>query len=156
MKNTNIIIIVTVIIAAAAIGGYFLLSGGNYSASPDTRKAAPAESLTPAGSYFGPSTNRESVIIYSDGGYLPNTLTVKTGETVIFQNQSSRPMWPASAFHPAHRAYPTTGGCLGSTFDACRGLSPGGSWSFKFDIAGDWKYHNHLSPGDTGMVRVIE
>ena len=63
-------------------------------------------------------------------------------------------MWPASAFHPTHKAYPTTGGCLGSTFDACKGVLPGESWSFKFDIAGSWKYHDHLKPIVFGTIVV--
>ena len=63
-------------------------------------------------------------------------------------------MWTASAVHPTHRAYPTTGGCLGSTFDACKGVQPGASWSFRFDIAGTWKYHNHLNPNNTGAIVV--
>ncbi|OHA38709.1 MAG: hypothetical protein A3G03_02780 [Candidatus Taylorbacteria bacterium RIFCSPLOWO2_12_FULL_44_15c] len=63
-------------------------------------------------------------------------------------------MWTASAVHPTHRAYPTSGGCLGSTFDACAGVQSGNSWSFKFDISGTWKYHNHLNPGDTGTIVV--
>ncbi|MEK9182927.1 MAG: hypothetical protein AAB849_00245 [Patescibacteria group bacterium] len=72
----------------------------------------------------------------------------------MFKNQSARSMWPASGFHPTHTVYPTTGGCLGSTFDACKGVLPGESWSFQFDIAGSWKYHNHLNPADFGMIVV--
>ncbi|OHA25032.1 MAG: hypothetical protein A3D52_00625 [Candidatus Taylorbacteria bacterium RIFCSPHIGHO2_02_FULL_44_36] len=94
-----------------------------------------------------PQTNTNS-------GYSPSILTVKKGETVTFKNQSSQSMWTASAVHPTHRAYPTSGGCLGSTFDACAGVQSGNSWSFKFDISGTWKYHNHLNPGDTGTIVV--
>ena len=55
-------------------------------------------------------------------------------------------MWPASAMPPPIKRYPATGGCLGSAFDACKGVQPGDSWPFKFDIAGNWKYHDHLNP----------
>lgn len=63
-------------------------------------------------------------------------------------------MRPASAAHPTHREYPTTGGRLGSTFDTCRGIAPGNSRSFKFDSAGSWRYHDHLTPRYYGMVTV--
>ena len=63
-------------------------------------------------------------------------------------------MWPASAMHPSHKEYPTTGGCLGSAFDACKGVKPGESWPFKFDIAGNWKYHDHLNPKNFGAIIV--
>ncbi|MEK7107874.1 MAG: DoxX family membrane protein [Patescibacteria group bacterium] len=96
----------------------------------------------------------EQVVTFTDTGYSPNTLIIKNGETVVFKNQSSRTMWPASAMHPTHREYPTTGGCLGSTFDACKGVQPSDSWSFKFDFIGAWKYHDHLNPGNTGTIIV--
>ncbi len=98
----------------------------------------------------------ENLITYSDTGFAPSTLTVKVGDTVTWKNESEKSMWPASAMHPTHAVYPTTGGCLGSTFDACRGVLPGESWSFKFDIAGEWKYHNHLGPTFFGTVVVEE
>ena len=100
------------------------------------------------------SVAESSVVTYTDAGYSPATLRIKKGDTVTFKNQSSQSMWTASAVHPTHRAYPTTGGCLGSTFDACAGIQPGDSWSFKFDISGTWKYHDHLNPDNTGTIIV--
>lgn len=133
----NKIIIAVIVVAVIALGGYFLFKRSYQ--SPITQETPPAE---------------QEVVTYSDSGYSPGTLTIKVGATVVFKNESSRSMWTASAIHPIHRAYPTTGGCIGSTFDACQGIQPSGSWSFKFDIAGTWKYHNHLSPGDTGTIVV--
>ncbi|MDI6821075.1 MAG: hypothetical protein QMD65_02765 [Patescibacteria group bacterium] len=101
---------------------------------------------------FNPGENIE--VIYTDAGFAPQTLTVKTGKVVTFKNLSSVKVWPASDEHPTHAVYPTTGGCLGSTFDACRSLAPNDSWSFKFDILGTWKYHDHLNPSKTGTIVV--
>lgn len=100
------------------------------------------------------AVEKENTVIYTDSGYSPTALKIKKGETVVFKNQSSRAMWPASAMHPTHRIYPTTGGCIGSAFDACAGVPSGGTWSFKFDISGTWKYHDHLNPGATGAITV--
>ena len=93
-------------------------------------------------------------VSYTDNGFVPSTLTVQAGDSVTFVNDSSGSFWPASAIHPSHTAYPTTGGCIGSTFDACEALSPGSSWSFVFDIPGSWKYHNHLNAGHFGTIVV--
>lgn len=130
-----------VIAAVVILGSYSLLNG----------PTAPPQENNPDTAAEAPSGN---VVTYTDAGYSPNPLTIKAGETVTFKNESSRSMWPASAMHPTHREYPTTGGCLGSTFDACMGVQPGNSWSFQFDIAGTWRYHDHLNPSSFGMIVV--
>jgi plastocyanin len=97
---------------------------------------------------------KENIVTSTSAGYSPLTLTIKKGDTVTFKNESSKPVWTASAVHPTHKVYPTTGGCLGSTFDACVGIKSGESWSFKFDIAGTWKYHDHLNAKNFGAIVV--
>ncbi|MDP3974847.1 MAG: hypothetical protein Q8P88_00975 [Candidatus Jorgensenbacteria bacterium] len=101
-----------------------------------------------------PPTITAHVVKYTDGGFSPAPLTVKRGNTVTWQNDASRNVWPASAVHPTHTAYPTAGGCLGSTFDACRGLASGESWSFVFNEIGTWRYHDHLRTSMTGTIVV--
>lgn len=148
----NKTIITVVIVAVIILGGYFLLkdkyqpTSAVLPASTQQIVSQPSVDQTPAA--------KENVVIYTNAGYSPATLKIKKGETVIFKNQSSQSMWTASAMHPTHQVYPTTGGCLGSTFDACKGVQPGDSWSFRFDIAGTWKYHNHLPPINTGTILV--
>lgn len=93
-------------------------------------------------------------VTYTDSGFSPASITVRAGDSVTFKNDSSQPFWPASNPHPVHTGYPTTGGCIGSTFDACGPIAPGGSWSFTFGIKGAWGYHNHLNPGFDGTVVV--
>ena len=156
----NKTIVTIAIIAVVLVGGYFLLKG-TYQlvlSVPLTQPSASESSSQKQPSQQPPASQapvvKENAVTYTNSGYLPSTLTVKKGETVTFKNQSSRAMWTASAVHPTHRGYPTTGGGLGSTFDACAGIQPGNSWSFKFDISGTWKYHNHLSPGDTGTIDI--
>lgn len=122
--------------------------------SPQTQpNVANAVTITYTDSGSTPSTSSGQDTLTA-GGFLPAALTVKVGTIVTFQNKSSNPSWPASAIHPTHALYPTTGGCIGSTFDACKGIPPGESWSFKFDKAGNWKYHDHLNPAKWGTVVV--
>jgi len=99
-------------------------------------------------------------VIYTDSGFSPSPLTIKVGDTVAFTNQSSKDMWPASAMHPTHKGYPGSDiqKCGTSEeseiFDACRGIPPGGSWSFKFVNAGSWNYHDHLNSSKFGKIVV--
>lgn len=160
----NKVIIVVVALAVIGLGGYFLLKdrGATVLApvlispsptSPSPTVLAPIIQKTPS--------SGQNIITYTDtGGYSPPLLTIKKGETVIFKNQSSRTMWPASAAHPNHTVYNGTSlgqhcpDSSGSAFDACRQFSPGQTWSFKFDKTGTWRYHDHLNPGSIGTVVV--
>ena len=148
MNKTLIIVLVLVVVV---LGGYFLLKGEEAQAPTEET----SETITTEEENAGtPALTEETVIVYTDSGYSPDSLTIKVGTTVLFKNDSLLSMWPASAMHPTHAVYPTTGGCLGSTFDACKGVLPGESWSFKFDIAGSWKYHDHLHPNLFGAIVV--
>lgn len=88
------------------------------------------------------------------GGFTPNELRIKKGDTVVWTNKGEKLSWPASAVHPTHEIYPEKGGCIGSAFDACRSLSYGESFKFVFNQVGLWKYHDHLNPIFTGVVIV--
>lgn len=102
----------------------------------------------------------ESVIRYTDAGFAPETITVSKGETVVFKNESSRAIRPASDVHPAHTAYPGSDIQKCGTaeadqiFDSCAAVPPGESWSFQFSEVGTWEYHDHLRPAETGAVVV--
>lgn len=93
-------------------------------------------------------------VVYTDTGFLPPSLEIKRGDTVTFENRSTKGMWPASAMHPTHKEYPTTGGCIGSTFDACKSVLPKEEWSFTFDKVGTWRYHNHVNSSHYGSIIV--
>ena len=136
----NFLVPIVIIVVLVAVGVFFLQRGGgiDYNVPVGTEQ----ENLG------------DNIVVYTKNGYSPNVLQVNVGDTVVFKNESSGVMWTASAIHPVHSAYPTTGGCLGSTFDACTSLSPGSSWSFQFDEAGSWRYHNHLNPARTGTIVV--
>lgn len=87
-----------------------------------------------------------NVVKITDNGFEPKTLTIKSGETVKFVNDSSDDAWPASNYHPTHRLYPG--------FDAKKPLLHGDSYSFTFKKVGTWTYHNHLEPTTQGTIIV--
>ena len=126
------------------------------SAASPTGALQPPAAASPSKSLPPPATTqtRQNIVTYTDAGFTPGAVTVKKGETVIFKNSASSAVWVASNPHPMHNGYPTTGGCIASTFDSCGNIAPGQTWSFKFDIVGSWGYHNHLNRGEGGIIVV--
>lgn len=98
--------------------------------------------------------NDPVTVVINDQGFFPDEVIIEPGATVTWINEGENPHWPASNFHPKHAFYPEPGGCIGSKFDACRGLLKGETYSFKFDKAGSWPVHDHLFPGLLMTVEV--
>jgi plastocyanin len=94
----------------------------------------------------GSSSGGGTVVKITDDGFEPSSLTVSSGDTVTFDNESSDDSWPASDVHPTHQNYPG--------FDAKKPLLSGESYSFTFTKTGEWGYHNHLEPDVTGTIVV--
>lgn len=101
-----------------------------------------------------------TIVTYTNSGFSPSSVTINAGEVVMFVNEGSNLMWPASAIHPTHTVYPGSSiqkcGTAeeDSIFDACSRVTSGNSWSFTFTETGTWKYHNHLNIGKTGTIVV--
>jgi plastocyanin len=89
-----------------------------------------------------------ATVVISATGFDPPTLKIKSGTKVTWFNKDIRPHWPASDPHPIHTIL--------SGFDSLNGLSQGETYSFVFDKAGVWKYHDHLNAGLIGVVEVTE
>lgn len=85
-------------------------------------------------------------VVYDGQVFNPSTVSVKTGDVVIFKNDSNGSFWPASGPHPQHSTYPE--------FDPKRAIGAGQTWQFKFTKVGSWSYHNHLNESATGKVIV--
>lgn len=87
-------------------------------------------------------------IAISDEGFKPNTLTIKVGTKVIFQNIGEKQHWPASDPHPSHTVCPG--------FDAKKGLAKGETYEFTFTKAQTCGFHDHLNPSLKGKIVVEE
>ena len=107
--------------------------------SEQARGESPKVSTTPDAFPDGALT-----VAYRGGSFLPKRLEAATGQTVTFVNESEAQMWPASNIHPTHEIL--------AGFDAKSPIEPGGSWTFVFEEVGFWRYHNHLSPSQSGIV----
>lgn len=104
------------------------------------------------------STEAEAVVVtYTDAGFEPQEIVVSVGESITWENQSSGDMWVASALHPTHELYNGTSlsehcpDLENNDFDQCEG---GDEYTFTFDEAGEWAYHNHLNANHFGRVIV--
>jgi hypothetical protein len=86
------------------------------------------------------------VIVLKNDGFHPSNLTINKNETVFFKTERNRPFWPASDEHPTHSIYPE--------FDAKAPVDANNTWSFTFTRAGEFRFHDHLSPSFLGTIKV--
>lgn len=161
MKKALIVIIVIIVIL---IGGYFLYQSMNTSSVSD--QATTTQQAPETNNQNEPSTQVEITIgktyevTYTDSGFAPSTLTIKSGDTVTFNNESSSGMWVASGMHPSHIVYSGTSlqehcpDTANTAFDECQSVQSGESWSFVFNKVGAWGYHNHMRASSFGKIIV--
>ena len=102
------------------------------------------------------SSSENLTVFINDEGFFPDKIITTAGSTIAWVNQGERLHWPASNFHPSHTLYPEPGGCLGSKFDACKGLEKGESFSFRLEKPGIWPMHDHLFPSLVMTVEVLK
>jgi hypothetical protein len=86
----------------------------------------------------------QHTVILKESGFEPNTLVIRQNDTVIFKTELGKPFWPASNLHPKHGIYPE--------FDPKEPVPADGSWEFKFEKAGRFKYHDHVFANYTGLI----
>lgn len=87
-----------------------------------------------------------NTIVMTANGYTPNTLEIKVGDTVTFENRDSEEHWPASNDHPSHKIY--------SELDPKRAIPAAESWDFTFTREGAWGIHDHLFPSMRATITV--
>lgn len=90
----------------------------------------------------------EHSIVLTKEGYVPETVTIQQGDTVVFKNETGKPFWPASNLHPSHRDYPE--------FDPREPILADETWAFTFREVGEWRFHDHLAPYFNGVIIVEE
>lgn len=86
------------------------------------------------------------VVTYNGTFFSPARVTVSSGGTVTFVNNSSRTMQVSSDNHPTHTKNPELGS---GPFTAS-----GASYTVTLNKVGTWGYHDHLNPAALGTVIV--
>lgn len=94
------------------------------------------------------SDPKTHAIILTENGFKPSKITINTGDTITFSSKNEEYYWPASDLHPSHSIY--------SDFDPKEPIKAEDTWSFTFQKAGIWQFHDHLSPYYTGTITVEE
>ncbi|MBI3343008.1 hypothetical protein HY032_02535 [Candidatus Gottesmanbacteria bacterium] len=169
--NSKVLVGLVVLLVGVGAGWYFL-QGSKPAPGAMKKESGVMETTTPAvepttslgtelpatGSTGGvmdkggvPSSGSamaKSSVSYGAGGFVPKTVTVKKGTSVVWTNQSQGGMWVASAVHPTHQLLPG--------FDELKSVGAGGMYEYTFTKVGTWKYHNHVQASDTGTVVVTE
>jgi plastocyanin len=153
--NMNKVISV-ILILAVIIGAYLLLKKPASAPSTEEIATSTSEVATTSSALEAPA-GKTYTVTYTDAGYSPNELTIKAGDTVVWDNKSSHDMWTASGKHPTHILYSGTDvahhcpDTTGTAFDECQA---GDTFSFTFDKTGTWPYHNHIKSSDFGKIIV--
>lgn len=152
MNKKYIVGLVVVVLAAV---GYLVFAGKRSTDLPPQNSQASEQASLQQDS--GMAAGQK--VVFTDGGFSPSTITIKKGESVTWVNQSSGGMWVASNIHPSHAEYSGTAlrehcpDTAGTAFDEC---GTGSSYTFTFEKAGTWQYHNHVDAQKTGTIIVTE
>ena len=85
------------------------------------------------------------MVDYSDGGFGPGTIMVKSGQMVMFSNKTSSTIEIDSNPHPQHTA---------NTELNVGAIAAGSSKSVTLTRTGKWFIHNHLNPSVNGTIVV--
>lgn len=120
--------------------------GNMVAAYVKTGEPVPASMMQPevnAGHIMG---GNMVTVKYTNSGFVPARIEVAIGTVVEFTNESDKEMWVASDDHPSHEVLPT--------FDQFKTTGKGGTYTYLFDKAGVWRYHDHISPEKEGIVEV--
>jgi plastocyanin len=96
------------------------------------------------------STQAESVasVQITESGFVPETIKIKQGQSVTWTNTDSKLHQVAADPYPTHSKLPS--------FLSEESLSQNESYSFNFDKAGTYTYHDPLNPTTFKATVIVE
>ncbi len=110
------------------------------------------DSASPANNNASKTVNEEvlpeAVISITDQGFSPAAITVKKGQPVTWQNSDEAIHQVAGDPHPQHDEV--------EGFFAPTPLNAGDSYTFVFDKAGTYHYHDELNPEAFSGTIIVE
>lgn len=118
------------------------------SSNTESSQNTKSEDSTKANSESDTDTeSANATITFTNDGFTPNKLTVKTGTVVTVKNQSSNRVQFSSDDHPTHREDPEIN---------MKTLAPGESGTFTAKTVGTHGFHDHIDDSKTGTLVVTE
>jgi plastocyanin len=152
--NTKIILGIVVIILAGGIWWFFFSTNSTKTENLAAKSTSDTSSSTSSANTSSGADDSEksqdaNTITYTDSGYNPQSLTINSGETITWVNDSSATAQIGSDNHPSHN---NNRELTGNEFVI--ELAPGESAKVQLTKTGEWGYHNHLKPSVTGTIIV--
>lgn len=142
MKKIAIIIIIVLVVAAGA----FALTREDNPVNTATNTApSTTTDVTSQETITSTDESTASVITYSNSGFAPASITVRSGDTITIKNSSSSALEFDSDPHPVHTDDRELN--IGA-------VQPGESKTATLTTKGTWGYHNHLNSSETGTIKV--
>jgi plastocyanin len=144
-KKATIAIVIAVIVILGILG-LVLMNGSDDTTTPTTTTPTTTnDTNTDTSSGTGTTTSSAATISYTDNGFNPDSLTVKSGTVVTVKNDSSQDLQFSSDPHPVHTENPELNEEV---------ISSGQRSTFTVTKTGTFGYHNHLDENDTGTLVV--
>lgn len=143
------------VVGALLLGGVFVLSKNQSKVAPPIQDQQKSNEVKEEGKEEvteeeamekdEEAANEDMEVAVTEAGFEPQTITVKAGTKVVWENDTEATVDVSSAQHPTHLVYPPLN--LGN-FEA------GKTVELVFAEPGTHKYHNHLDPSKFGTVVV--
>ncbi|MCH8821428.1 cupredoxin domain-containing protein [Patescibacteria group bacterium] len=156
MKGVIIGVIIVVVIGAFAWFFFASNQTKTQDSAATTTKAEPESTMTSSEDQNDNDLTGQkneikegSTVTYSDSGFSPQSVTVKSGENITWVNDSNSTVQVGSANHPTHTINQQM---TGDEFVI--ELAPGESETVQLTKTGNWGYHDHLKPSMTGSITV--
>lgn len=123
-SQRGLLTLVILTVVALAVAGYMVKTDKEEAAPP-----APVERLAPL---------QTAQVAITASGFNPATISVKAGTQLVWTNNDSKARQLAADPHPLHDGI--------EGFDSDQPLQPGDAFSFVFEKAGTYQYHDELNP----------
>lgn len=140
-------IIITSATAAALILGTIIITNkrDTHQQNPAPTSSSTQSTLMQSNSNKSAQKESAATITYTNSGFSPSKVTVKSGDQITIKNDSSQALEFSSDPHPVHTDNPELNQDV---------LEPGQSRSFTVTTKGTWGYHDHLNEANSGSVVV--
>lgn len=164
----GVIAVISLVVLIAIVVIILALNSGTDNLSSENQNLTEEQQMQETGNSTTTMEEKETqepvgktyTIEVSKAGFSPSPLSISAGDTVLFEAIDSAMRRPASNLHPTHTQYPGSSieKCgtdeADQSFDACKALQEGETYSFTFNEKGTWKYHDHRSPSTGGEIIV--
>lgn len=145
--SRNLVIAVVVILLLILVGWYLMRPK-----QPTTQTPQPSHTPISTESTASPTATQrammqeeKNLVKITANSFSPQSITVKAGESVTWENTDTENHTVNSDNHPTHLLY---------SFLNLGVIKPGDKKSVTLSKAGTFTYHDHLNPSLTGSVTV--